>query len=89
MANLKSSIKDVRRTRRRTERNKARNTRLETAFRAVEAAANREEALAALKVASALLDRAAHKDLIHWRGAARHKSRLAAAVNRKFEKAGT
>ena len=84
MANLKSSKKDVRRTRRRTERNKARTTRLNTAFHAVAAATTREDAMAALKVANALLDRAAHKNLVHWRAAARHKSRLASAVNRKF-----
>jgi small subunit ribosomal protein S20 len=84
MANLKSSIKDVRRTTRRTGRNQARNTRLSTAIHAVQSAASRDAALAALKTANGLLDRAAHKDLVHWRTAARHKSRLAEFVNRKF-----
>ena len=84
MANLKSSKKDVRRTERRTKRNKARTTRLDTAFRAVEAAETREKALDAIRIANGLIDRAAHKGLVHWRSAARHKSRIAAAVNRKF-----
>ena len=84
MANLKSSIKDVRRTSRRTVRNKARDTRLWTAVGAVRGAASRDAALAALKTANAVLDRAAHKDLMHWRTAARQKSRLAAFVNKKF-----
>jgi small subunit ribosomal protein S20 len=84
MANLKSSEKDVRRTRRRTERNKARATRLWTAIRDVRTASSRDEALAALKRASELLDRAVHKRLIHRRSAARRKSRLAALVSRKF-----
>ena len=84
MANLKSSIKDVRRTARRTGRNQARDTRLRTAIHAVQGAASRDAALAALKTVNGLLDRAAHKDLLHWRTAARHKSRLADLVNRKF-----
>jgi len=84
MANLKSSKKDVRRTRRRTARNQARDTRIWTAISAVEGAASRDAALAALRTANSLLDRAAHKDLIHQRAAARRKSRLAELVNRKF-----
>ena len=84
MANLKSSIKDVRRTAARTARNQARTTRLTTAVRAVRDAATAEAAVAALREASALLDRAGKANLIHRRTASRQKSRLTLFVNRKF-----
>ncbi|MEK7765045.1 MAG: 30S ribosomal protein S20 [bacterium] len=77
MANLKSSIKDIRRTKRRTARNLARLSRIESAVKAVKAA---------LQEASSLLDRAARKEVIHWRAAGRKKSRLAAYLLGKFPK---
>ncbi len=84
MPNLKSSIKDVRRTKRRTLRNQARFTRIRTALRAVKNAESKEAAQSALREASILLDRAAHSELVHWRTAARHKSRLTKLVNKKY-----
>lgn len=84
MANLKSSIKDIRRTRRRTARNQASLTRIGTALKAVRSAKSKETADSALLVASSLLDRAAHSKLLHWRKAARQKSHLTQFVNRKF-----
>ena len=84
MANLKSSIKDVRRTAARTERNQARVTRLATAVRAVRGATTAEAAGKALREATALLDRAGKANLIHRRTASRQKSRLTLFVNRKF-----
>ena len=86
MANLKSSIKDVRRTARRTERNLARLTRIESAVKAVRMAATPEAGRSALREASSLLDRAARKDVVHWRAAARQKARLARFVETKFAK---
>jgi small subunit ribosomal protein S20 len=87
MANLKSSKKDIRRTRRRTARNLNRRSGLESAVRAVRAATTIEVAKPALAAAFSALDRAAHKDLIHQRTASREKSRLAAFVATKFKKA--
>ena len=87
MANLKSSKKDIRRTRRRTARNLDRRSGLESAVRAVRAATTVEAARTALAAAFSALDRAAHKDLIHERTASREKSRLAAFVAGKFKKA--
>ena len=84
MANLKSSKKDVRRTKRRTARNQAGASRLQTALRAVKTARSREVAEAALVIASSLLDKAAQTGHIHWRNAARQKSRLAQLVRSKF-----
>lgn len=86
MANLKSSIKDIRRTARRTERNLARLTRIESAEKSVRTAATPEEGRRALQAAASLLDRAARKDVIHWRAAARKKARLARFVEAKFAK---
>ena len=84
MANLKSSKKDVRRTATRTAANISRMSEIETAIRAVRSAGDAAAASVALRKASSLLDRAAAKDLLHRRTAARQKSRLSAAVARKF-----
>jgi len=84
MANLKSSRKDIRRTGRRTARNLGRLTELDTVLRAVRAATEAGKAHDALRRASALLDRAAAKGLLHPRTADRQKSRLTLAVARKF-----
>ncbi len=86
MANLKSSIKDIRRTKRRTARNLARLSRIESAVKAVKAATTPEAGRTALQEASSLLDRAARKEVIHWRAAGRKKSRLAAYLLGKFPK---
>jgi small subunit ribosomal protein S20 len=84
MANLKSSIKDIRRTRRRTARNQASLSRIGTAVKAVRSAKSKEAANAALLRAGSLLDRAAHSGLMHWRKVARQKSNLSRMINRKF-----
>lgn len=84
MANLKSSIKDVRRTRTRTARNRAVESRLESTVKAVRDAATADAARSALRSAGSQLDRAASSGLMHWRTASRQKGRLAAFVNRKF-----
>ncbi len=41
----------------------------------------KEEALAALREANSILDKAASKGVIHWRNAARRISRLSKLVN--------
>jgi len=84
MPNLTSSIKDVRRTKRRTVRNQAGTTRIETAMRAVRSADSAAAGQAAMKAAVTLLDRAAHSHLMHWRTVARQKSRMAAMLRKKF-----
>jgi small subunit ribosomal protein S20 len=84
VANLKSSKKDVRRTRRRTIRNVESISRITNATKAVRTAATREAAQQAFRGLTLLLDRAAQKDLIHWRKAARQKSRIAALLAVKF-----
>ncbi len=76
----KSSIKDVRRTRKRRERNVAVISRLRSAIAGVGKAATKEEAQKAYRTASSLLDKAAQKNYIHRGNASRNKARLAALV---------
>lgn len=77
MANIRSSQKDMRRTARRTLRNRsvrsAVKTRISKFRRAVEAGDESQE-LAGEAIAS--LDRAAAKGILHPNNAARRKSRL-------------
>lgn len=89
MANLKSSKKDIRRTRRRTIRNQGELSRIMTAVRSARMASTPEAAKKAFEYAASLLDRAAAKRLIHWRTAARRKSRLADYVARKLKSASS
>ena len=78
----KSSIKDVRRTKRRRERNIAVMSRLRGAISKVSKAATPEEAAIAFKLAERLLDKAAQKNHVHHKMASRKKSRLARAIQK-------
>ncbi len=80
MPRIQSAKKAMRQGRARHERNRAQSSALRTALKRVRAATSSEQAGAAYRVASRLLDRAARKGLIHPNNAARHKSRLAAVV---------
>jgi small subunit ribosomal protein S20 len=70
--NLKSSKKDMRRSRAAAARNRAQRAALRTALKRA-ASGSPDEKRAAVQ----LLDRAARKGLIHRNKAARHKSTLA------------
>lgn len=78
MPRIKSSIKDVRRTKRRREANRAALSTLKTAIRGVRRAGEKDRP-AALRQASKVIDRAAQSGTIHRNAAARYKSRLAHA----------
>jgi small subunit ribosomal protein S20 len=83
MANTKSAKKAARQTTRRTEVNKARNTRARNAARGVEEAivsGDKTKAIEALKAAAPLLVRAAQKGVLHKKTASRKVSRLSARV---------
>ncbi len=83
MANTSSAKKAARQMIRRTEKNKARKTRLKSEVRTVEEAissGNKPAALAALKVAEPVLVRTAQKGIIHKKTASRKVSRLSARV---------
>ncbi len=82
---LRSSMKDLRRTARRTARNKAAVGALRTAVKKVRlqiAQRDPAAAQAALAAAMPVLDRAAAKGFIHKNAAARTKSRLAQGIRR-------
>lgn len=78
MPNIKSSKKDLRRSRAAAARNRAQRSALRTAVKkAKTATAAADDRLNAVS----LLDRAARKGLIHKNAAARQKSKLAKAAN--------
>jgi small subunit ribosomal protein S20 len=79
---IKSAKKAMRQGRARHQRNRAQSSALRTAVKRVRAATTSQQAGEAYRAASQLLDRAARKGLIHPNNAARHKSRLAAAVKK-------
>ncbi len=83
MANSKQAIKRHRQSLRRAERNGARRSVARTAVRRAReliASGDKEEAEAAVRAASAILDRVARKGTIHPNNAARRKSRLMRAL---------
>ena len=76
---IKSSIKDLRRTERRTARNRAAQGKLRSALkraRAAVVARQTEAAGTAVAAAVPVIDRASGKGVLHKNAAARHKSRL-------------
>ena len=80
MANIKSSKKDIVRSRANHLRNSSWKSRVKTEIRKSRVAIAKndsETALELVKKASRLLDKAATKGVIHKRQAARRKSRLA------------
>ena len=81
MANKKSSKKDLRRTAKRTVRNKGAKTALKTYVKRVKQA-DTTTVGEALVTASKALDKAAHRGIIHKNAAARRKSRAAKAANK-------
>ncbi len=83
---IKSSIKDVRRTKRRTARNSAEKNKIRTAMKAVLASKTAEEASKALKNVMQVLDKAYSHGLIKRNNASRHVSRLSSFVHKKFPK---
>lgn len=83
MANNASARKRIRQTVKRTERNRARRSRMRGFLRKVElaiAAGNKAEAAAALQAAQPELQRAADKGVVHDNTVARKISRLSARI---------
>ena len=78
----------MRQSRRRAEHNKQQRSRLRTAIKRVRQAESPEVAAEAFQTATALLDRAASRRLIHPNKAARTKSRLAQTIQRMEAVAG-
>ena len=90
MANLKSSLKSIRKDTRKTARNRPVRSSLKTYVKNTVvdiASGNQEESLESLRIAYSKLDKAASKGIIHKNQAARRKSRLAARLKAKFDAA--
>lgn len=89
LANIKSAIKRIRKTEKRTLRNRMVKTSVKTAIKKFEAALNSnnyEEAKALLSEASHIIDKAAAKGVLHKNNASRKKSRLAVKLNKSVAK---
>jgi len=85
LANHKSALKRHRQSLVARARNRAMKTRVKNAVKAVRAAIELKDTAAAqeaLKSATAILDKAASKKILHWKTAARSVSRLNLAVNK-------
>jgi len=83
---IKSSIKDVRRTKTRTARNSAEKNKIRTAVKAVRVSKTAEEAQAKLKVAMKVLDKAQAHGIMKKQTASRTVSRLSTFVHKTFVK---
>lgn len=82
MATHKSSIKRIRQTITRTERNRAYRTQMKNAIKAVVQATNKEDAEAAYKNANKELHKLVSKGILKKETASRKVSRLALFVNK-------
>ena len=82
MANHKSSIKRIRQTKTRHERNRYYAKTMRNAVRNLRKMENKEEAAAAYKKVSAMLDKLGRKGTISKNKAANLKSKLAKHVNK-------
>jgi len=83
---IKSSIKDVRRTKRRTLRNSAEKNKIRTAMKAVRMSKTAEEATKNLKNVMQVLDKAYSHGILKRNTASRNIARLSAFVHKKFGK---
>ncbi|EKR74532.1 30S ribosomal protein S20 [Leptospira noguchii] len=84
MANIKSSEKDIRRTKRRNAANSQNRSRLRTQAKKVLKAIKEKDQKAAVTLFieyTSLLDKAAKTNLIHSKNADRKKSRMAKRLN--------
>jgi small subunit ribosomal protein S20 len=87
---IKSSVKDLQRTARRTVRNRAAKGKLRSSIKGLRlalASNTVEAAQQALAQATAIIDRAVGKGVLHRNAAARQKSRLMRRLN-QLTKAG-
>ena len=83
---IKSSMKDVRRTKRRTARNSAEKNKIRTAIKAVRASKTAEEAQKNLKASMSILQKAVSHGILKKNTASRNISKLSAFVHKKFKK---
>ncbi len=82
MANHKSALKRIRANEKKRLRNRFQLRATRVMVKKVRISKNKAEAMEILKVASAMLDRLARKNVIHKNKASNNKSKLAKFVNK-------
>jgi small subunit ribosomal protein S20 len=82
MANHKSAEKRIRANETKRLRNRYQHKTTRTAVKGLRAAKTKAEAEGLLKEVSAMIDKLAKKNVIHWKKAANQKSKLAKQVNK-------
>ncbi len=90
MANTKSALKAIRVSERRRRRNRPIRTGVRTAIRKARVAIEQRAENAAQQTVAAVsaLDKAVSKGVLHWRNAARRKSRLMRKLNQAIRQQG-
>lgn len=83
MANLRSALRDIKKSRKRAERNQSVRSAIKTFVKKtrVAIASGDGEAMGLFSATSALVDKAAKRNIIHKNAANRRKSRLAKGLN--------
>ena len=81
MANHKSAEKRIRANETKRVRNRYQAKTTRTHIKKLTSATKKDEAQTLLKEVSAMIDKLAKKNVIHWKKAANQKSRLAKRVN--------
>ena len=82
MANHKSAEKRIRANGTKRLRNRYQHKSTRTAVKKLTTTTNKDEAAALLKEVSAMIDKLAKKNIIHWKKAANQKSKLTKMVNK-------
>lgn len=85
MPNIKSVMKDVKKSRERHERNVAAKSKIKTFVKKAKSAIEAGDDAAttqAISAATSVIDKAAEKGIIHKNAAARRKSRVMIAANK-------
>lgn len=82
MANHKSAEKRIRANETKRESNRYQHKTARTFVKKLRATKSKDEAAGLLKEVSAMIDKLAKKNIIHWKKAANQKSKLAKMVNK-------
>lgn len=81
MANHKSAEKRIRANEKKRVRNRYQHKTTRTQIKKLLTTTKKDEAQALLKEVTAMIDKLAKKNIIHWKKAANQKSRLTKKVN--------
>lgn len=82
MANHKSAEKRIRANETKRLRNRYQHKTTRTVIKKLKTTTEKSEATELLKKVSAMIDKLAKKNIIHWKKAANQKSKLAKMVNK-------